>query len=233
MRIFNNHRKLCFIIGTVVAAALLILYLHALFMPGLWYGDAFLYRQSDGSFSGSDLYADYEMVITPADYGTDIQFSVNDKTNYYQIKYNENDFNRNVEVSENGNTIFNGTAYGFADSWILLDENHKMPDGITVRTSNHVPTEDELFPSYSTLYSWSVSDKTDTRGEPSMLFFIFLAGTILFLDLRFPNLFWILEHRLEVDGGEPSDYYRFGQKVGNILVAISIPVCMILTFTIH
>ena len=231
--LLNRYKKQCIIVSIILAVVLIVIYLRALFLPGMWYRDAFLYRQEDGSFSGSDFYAEYKMVIAHTDYGTDIQFSVNDKTNNYQIKYDENDFNRNVEIAENGNTTFNGTAYGSVDSWVLLDENHEMPDGITVRTSNDIPSEDELFPGYSTLYRWSVSDKTDTRGEPYMLFFIFLLGIILFLDIKIPNLFWILEHRLEVDGGEPSDWYRFGQKVGYVVMPLGILVCMIMTFTVR
>ena len=45
-------------------------------------------------------------------------------------------------------------------------------------------------------------------------FLILLFAVILVLDIKFPNLFWILRHRPEVDGGEPSDWYYFGQKIG-------------------
>ena len=216
-----------------LAIILLAVYLRALFLPGLWHGDAFLYRQKNGSFAGSDAYAAYTMTIQDAEYGTDIDFSVNETVNRYQIKYDENDLSREVEVLENGTTICMGTAVGIENDWIVIDKETGSSDMITVRVGNEVPTEAELFPNYSKLYNWAVSDTTDTRGNPYILFIALIFGVWLFLDVKFPLLFWILEHRLEVDGGEPSDWYLFGQQVGRVVLLIGILVCMVLVFTIH
>ena len=68
-----KHKKPCIIGGIVLSVVLLALYLRAMFLPGLWHGDAFLYKQDDGSFAGSDIYAEYKMNIKPSDYGTDIE----------------------------------------------------------------------------------------------------------------------------------------------------------------
>lgn len=229
----NKHKKPCIIAGIVIVVVLLIIYLRAIFIPGLWHGDTFLYKQDDGSFAGSDVYAEYMLKIKPAEYGTYIEFSVNGKTNHYQVKYDNNELNRNVEVLENGTVICKGQAIGDENNWFVIDNETGSSDLISVRVGNETPTEEELFPNYSRLYNWSVSEKYDTRGNPLMLFLIAILAIILFLDIKFPNLFWILEHRLEVDGGEPSDWYLFGQKVGRILMPIGILVCVILTFTIH
>ncbi len=231
--IIAKHKKLCIAVGIVLTVALLVIYLIAMFLPGLWHGDAFLYKQEDGYFVGSDIYADYTMNIKSADYGTNIDFSVNDKTNHYQVKYDKDNLNRNVEVLENGTVICKGQAVGKENAWYVVDDDTGSSDMFSVRVGNEIPTEEELFPNYTKLYNWSVNEKYDTRGEPWMLFIIALLSIILFLDIKFPNLFWILEHRLEVDGGEPSDWYRFGQKVGYVLISIGILVCVILTFTIH
>ena len=229
----SKHKKPCVIAGIVLAVVLLAIYLRAMFLPGLWHGDAFLYKQDDGSFAGSDIYAEYKMNIRPADYGTDIDFSVNDKTNHYQVKCDKDDPNRNVEVLENGIVICKGKALGAENDWYVLDDDSGFTDEIIVRVGNEVPTEQELFPGYTRLYNWSANEDYDTRGNPGMLFLIALFSIILFLDIKFPMLFWILEHRLEVDGGEPSDWYLFGQKVGRVVLSIGIFVCVILTFTIH
>ena len=229
----SKHKRPCIIAGIVLAVALFAIYLRAMFLPGLWHGDAFLYKQGDGSFTGSDIYAEYKMNIRPADYGTDIDFSVNDKINHYQVKYDNDDPYRNVEVLENGTIVCKGKALGAENNWFVIDAETGSSDMISVRVGNEIPTEEELFPNYSRLYNWAVSDKTDTRGEPLMLFVIAFLAIILFLDIKFPMLFWILEHRLEVDGGEPSDWYLFGQKVGRVVMSIGILVCVILTFTIH
>lgn len=216
-----------------LAIILLAVYLRALFLQGLWHGDAFLYKQKNGSFVGSDAYAAYTMTIQDAVYGTDIDFSVNEIVNRYQIKYDENDLSREVEVLENGTTICKGTAVGIENDWIVIDKETGSSDMITVRVGNEVPTEAELFPNYSKLYNWAVSDKNDTRGNPYILFIALIFGVWLFLDVRFPLLFWILEHRLEVDGGEPSDWYLFGQQVGRVMLLIGFLVCMVLAFTLH
>ncbi len=229
----SKHKKPCIIAGIVLAVVLLAFYLRALFIPGFWHGDAFLYKQEDGSFKGSDMYAEYKMTINSKNYGADIDFYVNDKQNHYKVKYSGNDFQKDVEITENDNTIFEGTAFCSNNNWILHQKNIELPNDIKVYTGNYVPTEEELFPGYTRLYDWSVAEKTDIRGNAYMLFFIFLFGAFLFLDIKFPNLFWILEHRLHVYGGEPSDWYLFSQKIGRIILSIGILVCMVLTFTIH
>ncbi|MBO5019914.1 MAG: hypothetical protein J6D52_04535 [Clostridia bacterium] len=229
----SKHKKPCIIVGIVLAVVLLAVYLRAMFLPGLWYGDAFMYKQDDGSFAGSDIYAEYKMNINPADYGTDIDFSVNNKTNHYQIKYDKNDPYRNVEVLENGTVICKGKALGAEGNYFVFDDESGSADEISIRVGNEAPTEEELYPGYTRLYNWSVNEDYDTRGNPGMLILIVLFALILFLDIKFPMLFWILEHRLEVDGGEPSDWYLFGQKVGRVVLSIGILVCVILTFTIH
>ena len=229
----SKHKKPCIIAGIVLAVVLLAIYLRAMFLPGLWHGDTFLYIQDDGSFVGSDIYAEYKMNIRPADYGKDIDFSVNDKTNHYQVKYDKDDPYRNVEVLENGTVIVKGKALGAEGNWFVFDDESGSADEISIRVGNETPTEEELYPGYTRLYNWSVNEVYDTRGNPGVLFLIALFALILILDIKFPMLFWILEHRLEVDGGEPSDWYLFGQKVGRVVLSIGILVCVILTFTIH
>lgn len=232
-RLFEKYKKQCVILGIIVLCIIFVAYLSALFQAGFWHGDAFLYEQEDGSFKGSDIYAEYKMKISAADYGADIDFYVNDKLNHYKIKYSGNDFQRDVEITENDNTIFEGSAFYSNKNWILHQKNTELPSDIKVYTGNYVPTEEELFPGYTKLYDWTVAEKTDIRGNAYMLILIFLLGAFLFLDIKFPKLFWLLEHRLDVYGGEPSDWYLFSQKIGRWILAIAIFVFMILTFTMH
>ena len=83
---FSTHKKLCIIVGVILAVLLLALYLYAAFLPGVWHRDAFLYLQKDGSFTGSDLYAEYKMSIDAKENGAEIDFSVNDITKNYKNK---------------------------------------------------------------------------------------------------------------------------------------------------
>ena len=233
MDIFIKYKKQSIITAIVLIAVLLAVYMRAIFLSGFWHGDTFLYRQEDDSFKGSDYYAEYNMTIEPTGYGTDIVFSVNDKVKNYQIKYDRNDLNNHVEILENGTVICKGRALDFGNSYMVIDDETGSSDTISVRVGNEIPDEEELFPNYTRLYNWSVSEKGDTRGNPYMLIIILILGIILFMDIKFPMLFWILEHRLDVDGGDPSDWYLFGQKVGRVIMVIGIFACMIMTFTIH
>ena len=70
MNIFTRYKKQCIILGIVLAVVIFAIYLRAMFLPGLWHIDAFLYRQDDGSFVGADSYAKYQMTVKPADYET-------------------------------------------------------------------------------------------------------------------------------------------------------------------
>ena len=232
-KMMNKYKKQCIVTGIIAVILLIVVYLRALFLPGLWHQDAFLYRIDEKTFKGSDMFATYNMHIKPAEYGADIEFSVNDKTKHYRIEYNDVEYESDVEIFEDGNSVFKGKTFGNADGWMLLDGDFLSADGIVVRTSNYYPTEEELFPGYTKLFNWAVTDKTDTRGEAYMLILILLGGVILFLDIKFPMLFWLLEHGLEVDGGEPSDWYLMGQKAGRVIIVIGILICMIMTFTIR
>lgn len=228
---FSTHKKLCIISGVILAALLLALYLYAAFLPGVWHRDSFLYRQEDGSFVGSDLYAEYKMSIDKKENGADINFSVNDITKRYMVKFDSNDMS--AEISENGALVFQGRAVAAGDSYVLIDNNNEALNMVTVMVGGVPPKTEELFPNHTRVFSLAVADKYDVRGNLMMLFLILLFAAVLFLDIKFPNFFWILEHRLEVDGGEPSDWYRFGQGVGRVILAIGILVCVVLTFTTH
>lgn len=228
---FSTHKKLCIIACVILAALFLTLYLYAAFLPGVWHRDAFLYRQKDGSFIGSDLYAEYKMSIDKKENGADIDFSVNDITKKYTVKFDLNDMS--AEISENDARVFEGKTVAAGDSYILIDNNNEAINMVTVTVGGVPPKIEELFPNYTRVFSLAVADKYDVRGNLMMLFLILLFAAILFLDIKFPNFFWILEHRMDVDGGEPSDWYRFGQGISRVILAIGIVVCVVLTFTTH
>lgn len=56
---------------------LMILYLCAASRPGVWLRDAFLYRQTDGSFAGRDEYGIYALTVTAAEHETQAVFAMN------------------------------------------------------------------------------------------------------------------------------------------------------------
>lgn len=215
--IYKKHKKLCLTGIGIFSLLFLGIYLSMLFQPGYWHFDAFMAKQDNGVFTGSDFYGSYQMQIDRTDNGADIIFSVDDVSKEYRIT--EIDTGKNVYIYENGTLVFHGYNIdaGNQEAWLISYGND---DTIHVRVfaSNTKPSPEELFPSYSRLYNCAMSDKTETRGEPAMLIPIVFLGLGLFLDIKFPDLFFILKYRLSVDGGEPSELYRTGQIIGRFVM---------------
>ena len=58
-RIWKTYKKQCIIAGVALAAVLIPLYLYFMFQTGIWYQDAFLAEQRDGSFQKRTAYTMY------------------------------------------------------------------------------------------------------------------------------------------------------------------------------
>lgn len=224
----KKHKKLSVILGIAATLLLVFTYLYALFLPGVWHNGAFLYKKDDGSFSGANEYADFVMIREKQGSITEISFKVNDKAKSYRVVQEEN--SPNVQIFENGESVFKGTVLPMENLNLLEDENGELVDIVRISVGGAVPEEEELFPNLTELYNLS-EGKTDTRGEPYMLIFIVILGAILALDIAFPDLFFYFRHGLNVDGGTPSDYYRAGQRFGRVVCAVGVIVCVVMTFT--
>ena len=215
--IYKKHKKLCLAGIGIFAVLFFNFYLSALFQPGYWHFDAFMAKQDDDTFTGSDFYGSYQMQIERSDNGGIITFSVDDLTKEYLVS--ETDAGKNVYIYENGSLVFHGYNIDAGNQeGRLISYGNDDTMHIRVFAANTRPDPEELFPSYSWLYNRAGSDKTETRGEPAVLIPIVFFIIYLFLDIKFPNLFFILKYRLSVDGGEPSDFYRSGQIIGRILI---------------
>lgn len=235
---FEDRRKKILTIAAVTALVILFfIYLYAVSRPGVWHGDAFLYRQKDGSWRGSDAFANYEMQITYGFECTQIRFAVNDTVNDYNVFHTpiHNTPQWDIEITENGASVFKGKTVSTSPV-MLLDENENLDIHFSVSTTSdffEVPTTEELFPTYSKLTAWSFGESYSVRGNLVMLIMIFIFALFLGLDLAFPLLFFSLKHGLDVTGGEPSYYFLTQQKIGRVILVIAIVVCVILTFTMH
>jgi len=234
---FAEHKKKLTIAAVAVMIILFFIYLYAFSRPGVWHGDAFLYLQDDGSFRGNDVFAEYEMQLTRGETSSQILFKVNDTVNSYNVLHTPITNSRywNIEIIENGASVFKGETIS-TDPVMLMDENEKLDIHFSVSTGHDffdVPTTDELFPTNAQLVNWIIDGTHEIRGNLVMLIMIFIFTLFLTLDLAFPRLFFYLEHGLDVIGGEPSDFFLFGQKIGRVLFAIGILVCVVLSFTTH
>ena len=227
-RIWKTYKKQCIIAIVALAAVLIPLYLYFMFQTGIWYQDAFLVEQRDGSFQGKKDGIHYVLHITPTQNGAQIDFSVNGQSRQYEVVKTELDGIPAAEFYENGEQVLEGTVMNLESNYYLVINNEEnVIDGMDIHISTgEEPDPEEYFPKYGTQYGWTVmclEDSYDRRGEPMFLFFAALFGIPLFLDIRYPDLFFTLRHGRYVDGDcEPSEYYRFWQVIGRVVLAIAI-----------
>lgn len=230
-RFFQEHKKKCIITGAIIAGILVIVYLYAMFMPGVWHRDAFLYRQKDGSFAGKDTYAEYEMEIVPTDEGAEISFSVDEREMQYRVIGRKG--RQDIQIYKNDAMVFKGSPVSMGDHYELLDEEGYLKDALQITFNNEMPAETELFPNCTQLYNWAVMDDHDTRGNPGMLIYTVIFAGLLALDIAFPRLFFTLDHGFAVKGGEPSDWYLACQKAGRVIFAVAAVISAISGFAVH
>ena len=229
---YEKHKKICLVAAGIFSFILISFYLYAVFQPGYWYFDAFLCKQKDGSFAGSDSYGSYQMEIKRADDSATIIFSVDDLTKEYLITGTAT--GENVYIYEDEDLVFHGYSLKIDGSqYMLMGYDNYDTNNIISFASNIKPAPEELLPSYSFLYACAKSDTTDTHGEPTALILICIFIAVLVLDIKFPDLFFTLRYRHYVVGGEPSDWYRDSQKVGRVILVVAIFVFVILTFQPH
>lgn len=217
----KNYKKI-FVIAFVIV--LITTYTWAFFRPGIRYRKAFLYEK-DGVFSGADKYAEYTVKIDRTENGAKIAFSLNDETYDYEVKKLADPY---VEIYENGMKIFDGKVLDLGETYMLHDNNGNLMD-VYISYEGEIPQKADLLPSCTKLYSLAEGD-VEKRGNTLPAVVIIFAAIFLFLDIKFPMLFFYTRHRFDVDGGEPSDWYRFKQYVSRIILAVTIAVCVVLTF---
>lgn len=225
--IWKTYKKQCIIAIVALAAVLIPLYLYFMFQTGIWYQDAFLVEQRDGSFQGKKDGIHYVLHITPTQNGAQIDFSVNGQSRQYEVVKTELDGIPAAEFYENGEQVIEGKVMNPESNYYLVINNEEdIIDGMDLHISTGEERDpEEYFPKYGTQYGWTVmclEDSYDRRGEPMFLFFAALFGIPLFLDIRYPDLFFELRYRRYVDGDcEPSEYYRFWQVIGRVILAIA------------
>lgn len=224
----QKHKKYTIIVGLILGFVLLCVYIHILFLSGVWYEDTFLYEKKDYQFVGSSFQTIYKMEIKPIEDGKELSFAINDVQNQYVMKNEKKD--SYVKIYENGTLVLESEVMSIGDYYVLLDDERGLID-IQATLANLNKTH--VFPTYSQLYTWSMKEKYDIRGNIIMLPIIFMCFLVLFLDIKFPNLFFVINYRLMVDGGEPSELYRIGQKIGRIILGMTILVCIVLSLTTH
>lgn len=214
----------------IVCLVLLGVYLFAALRPGVWLRDAFLYRQEDGSFSGKDAYGAYTLQLSGTESEAEAVFTLDGETRHYRIEAKDG---ADVEIYQDGALIFAGSALGDpGDAILWREDDGDLADEVKVIVNGEYQKED-LWPSCGWLYNVAVGGRRETRGSVAFLLPMGALALLLFLDLRFPLLFWNLRHGLEVSGGEPTDWYYSMQRVGRITDIVGIFVLAALSFVLH
>lgn len=215
-RIWQTYKKPCIIIGILLAVILIPLYLYFMCQTGIWYQDAFLAQQKDGSFKG----AGYALYVNPTSAGADITFTANGETRNYSVV---NIANAGVEFYQDGTLKRTAQVEQIGPYFILCDENGQADLAFRISYSYQNADVDDLFPTDYELYGWSREIETTMRGEPMCLLFVVVFGVWLFVDIRYPNLFFAMRYARYVDGDcQPNEAYRFWQMIGRVFAVILI-----------
>jgi hypothetical protein len=136
-----------------------------------------------------------------------------------------------VLIYEGDKLIFDGIAKDMSGLVVLEDRDGQLKDFIKVTAGGVTPKPEDLYPDCTKLYRLATSAETDKRGNPYMMIYILIILLTLIVDIVWEDFFYILRHGLYVDGGSPSDHYRFGQKAGRVISVIVIFVFVVMTFT--
>lgn len=224
---FIKKNKKVFIL-TICFLGIFIAYLYILFLPGYHHWDGFLFEQKDGSFAGKGYYASYSVNVERSANSATITFMVDDLVHEYLIT--GTDTGLDVYIYEDSKAVFHGQAISSEDSsyWLMGDEDY-MNNDILVLMQNQDPSPEELFPSKNWLYNVAASNHKDTFGTPAYLIAIIILTIYLILDIKYPKLFFYLQHSLAVSGGEPSEWYYTSQLIGRGIVIVIILIFILIS----
>ena len=159
-RIWKTYKKQCIIAIVALAAVLIPLYLYFMFQTGIWYQDAFLVEQRDGSFQGKKDGIHYVLHITPTQNGAQIDFSVDGQSRQYEVVKTELDGTPGAQFYENGTPVFEGrvlTLDARTHGYMIATKDFDIVDGLDFRIRGATEPEPvEYFPGYGTQYGWTV-----------------------------------------------------------------------------
>lgn len=217
--------------GAVLAALLLALCFWALFRPGYWYDGIFLAQRQAGVFSGQDYRAACTLRMEQSESEAALSFTLNGETRNYRVLLGSDGFS--TQIYEDGTLTFTGQAHSMGDWYMLTDTagDFDLDEIVQIHVGPQEPPPE--FSSRNQLYTWAVSDRCETFGIPMFLLPLVLLAACLAVDIRFPNFFFLMRHGLEVDGGEPSDWYRAGQKFGRVVLVLAMLYCVGASLFMH
>ena len=216
----------------LILLILLFFYFKTFFTSGIYFGEVFLKKEivvSDIHYRGSDVYGDYHIMVTGInnkDKSTDVIYRLPSNINRkFKVTFKDVDSEyrdwKNVTIAdEKGNLLFEGQYQ--EETLFLIDKNGKPMMDFAVRAvvNGESPYDEEFEVPLKEVADIASFASETIRGEYPYLFIALILFAVLLIDIKFPLLFFNLEHFLDVRDPEPSDYYLFMQKASHYVLPI-------------
>ena len=216
--------------GSILLLILVIVYISLFLQTGIRYHDYFLPKiqnsnseitQYEGKIHGQYLTVNREEKkenITTTFHSSnfhlvyDVNFILLDK-DCYQVTLTAN----------GGDLLFEG-MYEVGMPY-LNDSNGELDFDFTVITSNNIQLSD-IQPSKLQIIETALGFNEEQRGHGVVLIGVVILAIILAIDIKFPLVFFQMEHTWDVQNPEPTDYYYGKQKLGRVVLSIAIVVLL-------
>ncbi len=226
--------KKYFKLATIVIIALLCLYFYLFFQKGILFHNEFLVQDKKdnvieykGKINGRDIKITVLGDIMKTNSST-ITYDLKDKYSYiYKVNITDNfQENRDIKILENNLPKFIG-KYKPTNTIIALWELNGDP---VIELDYH---DDFLRVTNSHIAETAFKDNVIKRGNIGVLFYTIIISLILFLDIKWPLLFFQLSHSLSVEDPKPTDFYIVTQKISRVIGGISIIILLIFSLTTY
>lgn len=185
----KKNKGLRVILVSILILVLMITYLYVFFLPGVWHGNAFLYKKSDGIYMGSDLKHSFAMQRIPTEKGTDFSFTVDEKTEKYRVVHNAEE--PYLQIYKNNTIVYEGTAVYNGHQYMLKGADNNL---LEMGTSGVILITEESFPTRTQFVNWSLIEGNDIRGNIVIFYILIAAVVLLCLSYLLPRLLQASPH---------------------------------------
>ncbi|WP_352419673.1 hypothetical protein [Proteiniborus sp.] len=224
----SNKKSLRFLLAILIVI-LLFLYLKYFFTTGVFYDDAFLKKQGEypniqyiGKAKQGIIQISVKALTNKQD-SIDVNFRLpNDINKQYNVSFKDVDYwgysNLNIK-DENGNTVFHGQY--IKDSPFLFDENGTPfweEAGIIVNKEINYNEDYKIF--LKSIADFAALANEGIRGEFGYLVLAIIIFALTLIDIKYPLLFFSLNHMFTVKDPEPSDFYISMQQISWVVMPI-------------
>ncbi len=210
------------IIVGILLFVLVIAYLYMFFLPGIWHGNAFLYKKNAETYTGADFRHNYVLRRSITDESIDIIFTVDEKKVEYQILQNVEIRGRAfaIVIYKNGRQVVANTPVYDGQYYMLTDSSGNLYE---VNSSGVILITGEGFPTYTQIVNWSLQESTVLRGNLQIFYVLIAAVVLLCLSYLLPRLLQASPH---------SGFANRAKRLRPILWGVTV-ILAVLSFIIH